>query len=305
MNMVSELLQKFIFLINILQGASESGLTFSEIGEKWKNKYGTDYSRRTFNNHREAIVEALGLEIECNRSTNRYFIRGIDNLSSADTTGWLIDTFTVRNLLSLSQERLSGRISVEEIPSGHRYLTTLMSAMTEDRKVRISYRKYASDHSQEYDLRPYALKEYSKRWYLIGYCEQREDLRVFGLDRVKSMEILEERFAMDESFSLEEFFATSFGIYKPIGKGKTIRFKTNQKNAQYLNDLPLHRSQKMVESDERTAIFEIFVCPDKNMYMELCKYGSMLEVISPEEVRQEMARLTEEVSKIYNNPDKL
>ncbi len=49
--MVSELLQKFIFLINILQGASESGLTFSEIGEKWKNKYVCNAIQRKSQEH--------------------------------------------------------------------------------------------------------------------------------------------------------------------------------------------------------------------------------------------------------------
>jgi predicted DNA-binding transcriptional regulator YafY len=34
------------------------------------------------------------------------------------------------------------------------------------------------------------------------------------------------------------------------------------------------------------VIFSIFVCPDKNLIMELCKHGTRIEVLSPAEVRE-------------------
>jgi predicted DNA-binding transcriptional regulator YafY len=33
------------------------------------------------------------------------------------------------------------------------------------------------------------------------------------------------------------------------------------------------------------VIFNIFVCPDKNLIMEICKHGSRIEILSPAEVR--------------------
>ena len=51
-------------------------------------------------------------------------------------------------MLTLGKERLSGRVSVEDIPSGQRWLTLLMEAMTGNRVIRIHYRKYTREEGE-------------------------------------------------------------------------------------------------------------------------------------------------------------
>lgn len=288
--MVTELLQKYIWLVQTFIRAGEKGLSLEEISAKWEDRFDSAYSRRTFNNHREAVEDVFGIRIDCNRSTNRYFVEYSEDVSDEDAErAWLINTFTVNNMLSLGKERLSGRVSVEDIPSGHNHLTSVMEAMTEGHVIRISYLKYTSSKADIYTLRPYAVKEFAKRWYIIGYCLEREALRVYGLDRVHSLDILEEGFEMEKGFDVDELFATSFGIYLPEEAAKTITFRTSATEAKYLRDLPIHSSQEEVSSDGRTVTFSIFVCPNRNLIMEFCKYGDRLEVLSPESIRNQVA----------------
>ena len=72
--MVTELLQKYIWLVQTFIRAGEDGLDLQEICDKWETRWGSTYSRRTFNNHRKDVEDVFGIYIECNRSTNRYFI---------------------------------------------------------------------------------------------------------------------------------------------------------------------------------------------------------------------------------------
>ena len=212
---------------------------------------------------------------------------------------WPINTFTVNNMLSMGKERLSGRIAVEDISSGHRHLTSVMDAMTEGLELRIEYQKYTSSDTDTYTVRPYAVKEASRRWYLIGYCIERKGLRVYGLDRVKSIEETGNTFRMDRRFDIEELFATSFGIYLPDGPGQTITFRTDKIDARYLRDLPIHPSQTEVERSEDSVTFSIFVCPNKALIMEFCKYGSKMEVLSPATVRKAVAQEFAAAAGIY------
>lgn len=298
--MVTELLQKYIWLVQTFIRAGEKGLSLEEISAKWEDRFDSAYSRRTFNNHREAVEDVFGIRIDCNRSTNRYFVEYSEDVSDEDAErAWLINTFTVNNMLSLGKERLSGRVSVEDIPSGHNHLTSVMEAMTEGHVIRISYLKYTSSKADIYTLRPYAVKEFAKRWYIIGYCLEREALRVYGLDRVHSLDILEERFEMEKGFDVDELFATSFGIYLPEEAAKTITFRTSATEAKYLRDLPIHSSQEEVSSDGRTVTFSIFVCPNKNLIMEFCKYGDRLEVLSPESIRNQVATQLTRAAALY------
>lgn len=297
--MVTELLQKYIWLIQTFIRAGERGLSLDEITTKWEDMWGNEYSRRTFNNHREAVLEVFGIQIGCNRSTNRYFIEYSESVSDENAeTAWLINTFTVNNMLSLAKERLSGRVSVEDIPSGHRHLTSIMGAMTENFEIVIDYRKYTSEEASRYTLRPYAVKEFAKRWYLVAWCMERKAVRVYGLDRIMNLEITGNTFKMPKNFDVDEKFATSFGIYIPEGKGQTIVFRTTHKEANFLRDLPLHSSQKEIKSDEH-VYFEIFVCPNDALIMEFCKHGARLEVMSPENVREAVAAEFRKAADLY------
>ncbi|MBR1406571.1 MAG: WYL domain-containing protein [Bacteroidales bacterium] len=296
--MVTELIQKYIWLIQTFIKAGSRGLLLEEIARAWELRWGTDYSRRTFNNHRQAIEQIFGIGITCDRRTNRYHVPYAEDVADTDATeAWLINTFTVNNLLTLGKERLNGRVSVEDVPSGQRWLTLLMEAMTGDRVVVIRYRKYTRQDVEELHVHPHALKEFARRWYLVGWCEERSAERVYGLDRILDITVEDRTFRMPEDYDVEEAFATSFGIYLPDGrKAEDIEFRATEREARYLRDLPLHRSQKEV----RNNVFRIRVVPDDDVIMEFCRLGSRVEVLGPDTVREQVSQALKDAYKQYN-----
>lgn len=63
--MVSELIGKYIWLVQSLIAAGDGGMTFKELNEKYSRRFGQAYSRRTFNNHRLAVADLFGIDIDC------------------------------------------------------------------------------------------------------------------------------------------------------------------------------------------------------------------------------------------------
>ena len=298
--MVSELIRKYLWLIQILIKAGPRGLTLEQILRRWEDRWDTPYSRRTFNNHRTAILEVFGIEIRCDRSTNRYHIPAGEEVEDSDAAAaWLINTFTVNNLLTLGRERLSGRVSVEDVPSGQRWLTLLMEAMTESRTVRILYRKYTSEEAESLHVRPYAVKEFHRRWYLVGWCAERQAERVYGLDRILDMVPTEESFRMPDAYDVDEVFAESLGIYLPEGrKAENIVFRTTEREARYVRDLPLHRSQQEVEP----GMFRLRLIVTDDLVMEFCRLGERVEVLEPASLRDRIAEELSRASRRYGLP---
>ena len=305
--MVTELLQKYLWLVQTFIRAGERGLTLQEISDKWERRWDAPYSRRTFNNHRKDIEDVFGVYIECNRSTNCYFIEYSADVADENAeSAWLINTFSVNNILRTGKERLSGRVSVENIPSGHHHLTSVMEAMADCHEMVIEYKKYSSTSSERLTIRPYAVKESLKRWYIIAYCVEREGLRIYGLDRVQNVEISGNIFKMPANFDVDELFATSFGIYLPSGKGEKIIFRATSKEAAYIRDLPLHSTQTEESKDGEHVTFSIFVSARDNngrihndMLMEFCKYGSRIEIMSPQDIRNAVAEELAKASSLY------
>ena len=305
--MVSELLQKYIWLVQTFIRAGERGLSLQEITDRWERRFDTPYPRRTFNNHRKEIEDVFGIFIECNRSTNRYYIQYSEDVADENAeSAWLINTFSVNSVLRSGKERLSGRVSVENIPSGHRFLTDIMEAMTDNQEITIEYKKYSSNRPENLTIHPYAVKESTKRWYVIAYCVERGGLRVYGLDRVINIKTTGNSFKMPRNFDVDETFATSFGIYLPETKGEKVLFRTSSKEADYLRDLPLHNTQKEESHDGESVTFSIFVCTkDKSgkfhndLIMELCRFGSRIEVLSPVDLRNAVADELTKASSLY------
>ena len=312
--MVSELIGKYIWLIQILSAAGERGLSMPEISARYSRRYDQPYSRRTFNNHRIAIAEVFGIEISCDRSTNRYWIpSGDEAMDDEKSIGWLINTFTVNNLLTLGKDRLSGRVSVEEIPSGQKYLTTIMQAMEEGHELEIVYGKYTSSFSEKLHIQPFALKEHGRRWYLVAFCHERafrdgkemtnSDMgawRVYGLDRIVSLEETGIGFKMPKGFDVDALFSDSYGIFfpQPGRKSVTIRFRASEEEARYLRDLPLHHSQSEEgRDDDGQVVFRMRLIPDRDLVMEFCRLAAGVEVLEPAELRSMVA---EELKKGFN-----
>ncbi len=298
--MVAELLNKYIWLVESFVRVGEGGMLLEEVCDRWESRWGTEYTRRTFANHRAAIEEVFGISIKCNRSTNCYYIPSGEDVAD---TSWLVNTFTVNNLLSLGRERLAGRVAVEDIPSGRRWLTELMGAMEDNAVVVLVYRKYTGGSDETLHVRPYAVKEFEKRWYLVGYAEERKALRVYGLDRIMSLEKTAESFRMPSGFDVDELFASSFGIYLPEKeRARRILFRATEKEARYLRDLPLHGSQtEMADggSEEYPYVFSIRVVPNDSLVMEFCRHGSRIEVLEPAEIRSAVAVELEKATKLY------
>ncbi len=309
--MVAELINKYIWIIQTLLRYGNTGLTLEQIQSRWHSRWGGEYSRKTFHNHREQIEEIFNIKIHCDRSTNCYFIEHSDDVSDEQANSqWLINTFTVNSLLEMGKERLSGRIAVENIPSGQKYLTVLMNAMLEGHVVQISYHKYNQTHSDTYHIRPYALKEFLKRWYLIGWSEERKSIRVYGLDRICDIQETEVQFTFPGDWDVEAYFANSFGVYKDDSiRVERILFATTHSEANFLDDLPIHESQRKLESvpkellplpEEMKVVYEITVAPNYSLLQEFCRHMDKILVLSPASLKKRMAETVREMASFYD-----
>ena len=300
--MVSELIDKYIWLVQTFIDAGERGLSLPEIVDRWTARYGgEDYPRRSFNNHREAVAEVFGIEIACNRSTNRYYIdAGESAVDKRQSVDWLVNTFTVNNLLTLSKERLSGRVSVEDIPSGQKWLVSVMQSMLDNTEMELHYRKYMSEDEEVRHIRPYAVKEFAKRWYIVAYSEEASALRVYAMDRILALKPTGEKFKMPKGFQVDDLFESSYGIYLPEGEEPVlVKLRTTLREAAYLQDLPLHPSQVFLGSEGDFCLFALRVIPNPNFIMELVKHGGRLEILEPASLREQVKQELRNALKLY------
>lgn len=63
-----------------------------------------------------------------------------------------------------------------------------------------------------FTVEPYFIKFFKQRWYLIGFCREREGVRVYSFDRMDSAELSTEGFKMSPKHTPQVMFNDAYGI---------------------------------------------------------------------------------------------
>lgn len=303
--MTKDLFDKYIWLIDTIYRAGK--ITFEEINERWlhsKLSDGKDIPLRTFHNWRIAIEQVFDINIECNRRGGYYYyIENADDIEKGGIRNWLLNTFAVNNLINESHH-LKRRILFEEIPSGQQFLTPIIEAMRDGLEIELCHQSYWYDEPTTYTVQPYCVKVFKQRWYVVGFCKERDAIRTFSLDRIHQLITLESKFTYPKGFDPAAFFTDSFGIIVEEGEVETIRIKVYGMHRLYMRALPLHHSQQEVETTDEFSIFEYRMKQTFDLRQELLSRGKDIEVLSPSSFREEMAKAIQEMAALYQSHSK-
>jgi hypothetical protein len=288
--MAKDLFNRYIWLVDTIYSRPE-GLTFEEINEKWErssNSEGNPIPLRTFHNHRVAIEELLEINIECNKSTYKYTIDNAEDLEKGGVRRWLLNTFAVNNMINESH-KLKQRILFEDIPSGQQFLTPIIEAMRDGVMLEMTYHSYWRDNAYTFTFEPYFVKVFKQRWYVIG---KSDNVRIYALDRIQKLETLTTKYKMPNDPFPEEYFYNCFGIiHDEDVYPEEIKLKITSSQANYLRALPLHHSQKEIETSEDYSIFTYYIKPTFDFRQEILSLGEDAEVLSPAAFREEIGKV--------------
>lgn len=164
-------------------------------------------------------------------------------------------------------------------------LTTLFEALRHKRRVRFSYRKLTGEESLR-TLSPLKLVHYQWRWYVVGFCHDRNDLRLFSTARMSSVELLYDPSVplSDYADELERFLNAPFGIFKGV-RTVTARVLFREEAAQLIKEQVWHKDQ-ILEDTPEGVILSLPISDVREIAMKVLQYGTRAEVLEPEDLRQ-------------------
>lgn len=81
------------------------------------------------------------------------------------------------------------------------------------KSLRIEYESLEKGQTTR-QVDPYSLIFRRHAWYLIGFCHLRNQIRIFRLNRIKKITLLDKSFEIKPDFSLSTFFENSWEIYQ-------------------------------------------------------------------------------------------
>lgn len=305
----SVLFKEYVWLVDTISRTRR--ITLREINERWlrtEMSEGVPFSRTTFRRHRQEVEDMFGIIIDCDEE-NRYYIDDPSLMSTDSVPRWMLGTLAVSNIVSEARG-LHDRILLESIPTEGEHLSQVVEAMRTDHRIKVSYRRYGSNEPKSWELEPYCIKLFRRRWYLLGgilskheEAERKSSKRhiiVLSFDRILSLEPMEETFKMDKDFDAQAYFASYFGVMvddRMESQRIVLRAYGNERYS--LRDLPLHPSQQEIGKGEDYVDFEVRLHPTNDFLAQILSCGRWLKIISPESIALQIKEMLQEAVEGY------
>jgi proteasome accessory factor C len=169
------------------------------------------------------------------------------------------------------------------------HLATIRGALRARRKVRLAYRRGDDEAATERVVCTYGLAFAHGAWYAVAFCEMREALRFFRLDRVDAAEALDARYEVPPAFRLDDVVAGGKMFMAERPRTMTVRY--SPRVARWIAE----REGKTVEPDGSLTLEHPLAVLDWAV-RHVLQYGPEVTVLEPDEVRQAVVSRLERMS---------
>lgn len=209
----------------------------------------------------------------------------------------------IRNLLGETghnAQKISERVRIQSIQvriSSHAVFDPIAEATLKGLKLGFDYASRSSPGSKLRSADPQRLLHYRSNWYLLALCSEANALRLFSLDRISQVTLYNTPSVALPTDELDSFQLDGFGIFG--GKSKAMaHLRFNNHAAQWVADERWHPDQ-VGNWQDNSYHLHIPYSDERELIMEVLRYGADVEVLEPEELREAVAARIRKMALIY------
>lgn len=204
-----------------------------------------------------------------------------------------------------------GRHNVEEIrarirvlplaarPVTPRCFEILAQATLSRRRLSMCYYSRERDEETAREISPQRLIHYRDNWYLDAWDHSKNKLRTFSLDCIRQATLLDTKARNITEKALDAELGSGYGIFAGR-RPKTAKLRFTPKRARWVANEQWHPKQKAYYQDAH-YILEVPYTDDRELLMDILKYGGDVEVLGPAVLRTQVASMLQKTLKNYNH----
>lgn len=167
-------------------------------------------------------------------------------------------------------------------------LGTLRTSLLRQRTIVLrGYRKPGVEQPIDYRIDPYGLVLYQYGLYLVGHSHQANEIRIFAVERVQSIEVTEEMFEIPKTFSLEERFDRGFGLID--GEQQDVKVWISPDWAYFVKERRWHPTQKLQTQKDGSVILTMRCGGIDELTAWVLSLGPGAKVLGPQELIEQVS----------------
>jgi predicted DNA-binding transcriptional regulator YafY len=172
------------------------------------------------------------------------------------------------------------------------------AATLKRKRLWIRHWNRADDKQTEREVSPQRLAHYRDNWYLDAYCHMREGLRSFAVDAIRDARLVDTKAKEIGKAELDSHLGAGYGIFA----GKDVQWaklRFSPEAARWVAAQQWHPAQRARIEPDGAWLLELPYAHDRELVMEVLKYGADVEVLAPAGLRRRVAEALREAGEKY------
>jgi predicted DNA-binding transcriptional regulator YafY len=200
-----------------------------------------------------------------------------------------------------SWEEVEKRIRIfqpERREASTKHFSVIAAAVLKRARLWIRHYNRKEDRETEREVSPQRLVHYRDNWYLDAWCHLRNDLRSFAVDAIRDAVLRDGRAKEIPAAELDEHLGAGYGIFA----GRDVQWATlkfTPEAARWVSAQQWHPKQRARIEKDGSYFLELPYSDDRELLMEILKFGADVEVIAPQGLRQRVADALRQAAKRY------
>lgn len=200
-----------------------------------------------------------------------------------------------------SSKEVEKRVRVLQIEARameHESFGAVARALLDRRRLAVLHYHRLEDRRTERTISPQRLVHYRDNWYVDAWCHLREGLRSFAVDAIERAEIQDEKARDVPDADLDAFLKSGYGIF--TGSDVTwAKLRFSPAAARWVARQVWHGRQRGAFDEQGRYVLELPYADDRELVMDVQKFGPEVEVLAPEGLRAKVAAALAKAAEQY------
>jgi predicted DNA-binding transcriptional regulator YafY len=199
-----------------------------------------------------------------------------------------VNSLIPENLKRRAPKQLVSLKSPNESESVEEKLTQLRESAESSQVVLLNYRSLESEETAR-EVEPFFVVFRRHAWYLVAYCRTRQDVRLFRVDRIISVESTGKHFPANYSLTPERYFRDSWEV--EVGEPKQVIIRFRGKAARIMLGAKHQVGEQIKRISDNEIEYRATVAGLSEISRWLVGFGVAATVVEPAELQEMVLEL--------------
>lgn len=168
-----------------------------------------------------------------------------------------------------------------------KHFQVIAGALLEGKRLRLQYWNRDRKEETNREISPQQLVHYRENWILDAWCHQKNALRSFALESIRSVRVLTEPAIEVDQQEMQVHFRSGYGIFAGAALHRA-RVKFTPERAQWVDKETWHHDQTCEHLADGSYVLEVPYSNDQELVMDLLRHSPEVEILEPPELRQKL-----------------